>query len=511
MTFQESPAGLRLPLSRRFRPAPIWLAAALLFGTATAWAQRTGMTVTPSVSGSVEFTDNRDLSATNPQSDMITTLSPRVRWFSQTGRVRGSVDYALNLEMYARDSSDNNFQNDLSANVAAELIERHFFIDASASISQQSVSAFGLQGDRPAAINSNTTEYAELTVSPSLRGRLFGSVDAEARLTSQFGRSLDGSVGDTVNHEASVSLGGGSGAVGWSLVASRTYNSYEDGRDTLEDRIRPEVSYTVHPGLRFFVSGGYERNDILTIEPTSYKNWGGGFDWQPSPRTRFMAQTEQRYFGPSYSVSLSHRMRRWVLSYTDVYDDSETTTGAGTPQSTYDIFFAQFASIEPDPALRDVLVRNFLRSAGLDVNEQQSAGFISSAVTVTRNQNLSLAWQGRRNNAVLSAFSTASRRVDEISDAQDDLSQVGRVEQQGVSLSLSHRLTPTASVVLYGSLQRTPGSETVEGNDLNEISLSWSERIGSRATVAVTGRRAQAVGANPYTESSLAATFNVSF
>ncbi|MDZ7592167.1 MAG: TIGR03016 family PEP-CTERM system-associated outer membrane protein [Rubrivivax sp.] len=249
----------------------------------------------------------------------------------------------------------------------------------------------------------------------------------------------------------------------------------------------------------------------MSADPVAYKNWGGGFSWQPTPRTQFSVQTEQRYFGRSWNISLSHRMRRTVVVYSDSNSDNNATTGAGAPLTTYDLFFAQFASIEPDPARRDVLVRNFLRAAGLNPNEQATGGFISRAVTVTRSQNLSLALQGRRQTAVLSAFATSSRRVDTLSTAEDDLSQVYRLDQQGVSLSLSHRLTQTSSVGLFASLQRTPSSDGVQGNDLREITLSWSDRIGSRSTVSIEARHSQATGGNPYKENNVLARFNYSF
>jgi uncharacterized protein (PEP-CTERM system associated) len=507
MTNQGLPAAAPFPLPRTFRPAPVWLAAILACAAASSWAQRSNFT--PTFSASQEFTDNRNLSSTNREGDAITTLSPGIRWSSRSGRVQGSLAYSLSADFYARDSSANTLSNNLSANLAAELVEQYVFFDANAYISQQSVSAFGLQGDRPGTANS--TEYGSLTLSPSVKGRPFGLADFEARLTSTYSGSLDGSIGEASSQDALISIGESVGAVGWSVVASRSYRDYEGGRATTEDRINPQISYTFDRGLRVFVSGGYERNDVLTVEPTEYKNWGGGFSWQPNPRTQFSVQTEQRYYGRSWSVNVSHRMRRAVVAYTDTNGEDQVTTGSGAPLTTYDLFFAQFASIEPDPALRDVLVRNFLQATGLDPNQQQTAGFVTSAVTVRRNQNLSLALQGRRNNLVLSAWATATRRVDTISQAEDDLSEVDRIYQQGANISLSHRLTPTAAVVMFASYQHTPDQEGVQGNDLGELSLTWSDRIGPRSSVSVTGRHSRATGANPYKENSLLATFNYSF
>lgn len=316
--------------------------AALAVAVPSAWAQRSS--ITPTFSATQEFTDNRNLSATNREADAITTLSPGVRWSSRSGRLQGSLDYSLSANFYARDSSDNSLDNRLSADLSAELVEQHVFFDANAYISQQSLSAFGLQGD--SSTNANSTEYGSLTLSPSVKGRPFGLVDFVARLNSTYSGSLDGNSGDASSQELLLSIGESLGAIGWSVVASRSYSDYEGGRATTQDKITPQISYTFNPGLQVFVSGGYERNDVLTVEPTEYKTWGGGLTWQPTPRTQFALQTEQRYFGHSWNLNLSHRLRRWLVSYTDINDDREITTGGGSPLSTYELFFNQFASID---------------------------------------------------------------------------------------------------------------------------------------------------------------------
>ena len=506
-------------MPRGGRPAAVWMAAALLFGPAAAQAQLSGLRITPTFSAELEVTDNRNLSATDPKADAILTVTPGIRISSWSGPLQGSLNFGLSGVVYAREPSESSLRldntNDLNADFTFEVVDQHVFIDARASITQQSSSAFGLQADRPNSVNANNTEWRTLTVSPYLRGKLFeGEVDVEARWTSEYRKSSGASAGTSSSHDARVAVSGGGGYVGWSVVASRSYDDFggfEGGRATVNDRITPIIWYAPEPGLRFFLSGGYERNDVLSADPVTYKNWGAGVAWQPTPRTQFSGQVERRYFGNSWNISFSHRMRRAVVTYTDSNSDNNATTGAGAPLTTYDLFFAQFVSIEPDPALRDILVRNFLRSAGLDPDQQVSGGFINKAVTVTRSQNLSLAVQGQRNTAVLSAFATSSRRVDTLSTAQDDLTQVYRLDQQGISLTLSHRLTPTSSAGLIASAQRTPSSDGVQGNEWRELTVFWSERVGARSSVSLEGRHTQATGANPYRENSLLARFNHDF
>lgn len=494
----------------RARPGPVLVLGALGLGVSMAWAQD-GLTVRPSFSATQSFTDNRNLSATDPQAESITVLSPRVQIASRSGRVRGSLDYALSGVIYGRNSSANTVQNALSAALSAEVIENHGFVDARASISQQSISALGLQSDRPTAVNANSTERRTFSVSPSLRGRLFGEVDVQARVASTFSSSKDDRASDAVSHNGSLILADNGRPLGWSLAATRSISDFDGGRRTTQDRFSGQVSYTPDPGLRFFVTAGTERNDVQSIDQRSYDTWGGGVIWQPTPRTNFSLQGERRFFGNSRSISVSHRMRRSVVSYTDSRSVTESTAGVGFTLSVYELYFTQFASLEPDPVLRDVLVRDFLRAAGLDPDERLTGGFLNTALTVQTSRNLSLALQGVRNSLVVSAFTTSTRRADTVSAAQDDLSRVGVLRQYGWNASLSHRLTPSSSAVLSVSQQRTPSRGAVSGNGLGSVSLTWSSRIAQRASLSLSARHSQADGANEYEANTVSAAFNVSF
>lgn len=497
----------------RARPRQVLVLSALALGVSAAWAQESGLTISSSFSATQLFTDNRNLSATDPQAESITVLTPSVQITSRSGPLKGSLSYGLSGVIYGRNSAANTVtrQNALSAAFNVEVIEQHGYIDASASISQQSVSALGLQSSASTAVNANSTELRTFSLAPSLRGRLFGEVDIVARVASSISSSADNRVSDTVSHNGSLTVGNSRRALGWSLAATRSISDFEGGRRTTQDRLNAQVSYTPDPGLRFFVTAGTERNDVLTIDQRSYDTWGAGVSWQPTPRTQLSLQGERRYFGNSHSFSLSHRMRRSVVSYTDSRSVSESTSGAGFTLSVYELFFIQFASLEPDPVLRDVLVRNYLQAAGLDPNQRLTGGFLNTALTVQTSRNVSLALQGRRNSLVISAFATDTRRADKVSTAQDDLSQVGVLLQHGVNVSLSHRLTPTSSVVLQASELRTRSSRGVPGNGLRSISASWASQIAQRTSLSVTARHSQANGANAYKENTLSAALNLSF
>jgi len=474
-----------------------------------ALAQRVSVVAGLGLSQSV--TDNRNLSATDQRTESITTVSPNIRISSQRGRVTGALSYALNGIAYGRDSGANSVQNALSANFAAQIVERVFLIDGSANISQQSVSAFGLQSSGGGRINPNSAETRSYSLSPSVQGQLFGDVSVQARLSTS-GSSSAGIADSRRNtHTGSVNLGENVGRFGWGLDASRTVADFAGGRESTGDRAGLSLFYTPDPSWRFFVRGGEERQNVQTLEATSTTNYGGGVTWQPGPRTSLSLQTERRFFGDSHSLAFSHRFRRAAISYADSRSVSESTTGGGAAVSTYDLFFLQFASLEPDPVLRDRLVRDFLAAAGLDTDERQGGGFLTTALSVQRTQNLSLSVQGLRNTLVMSGFASNSRRVDRVSGGLDDLTRVDRVKQQGLSVSLSHRLTPRSAMVLSGSASRTPSTGPVLGNSFRTVSLSWNMQVAQSIAVTASARHSQARGANPYDENVLNATLNLSF
>ena len=489
---------------------------ALLLGTVVAaavpaHAQNRGLTVTPAFSATQQFTDNRNLSANDPQAESITVLSPGVRMAIRSARVQGSVDYSLNGVFYARGSSANSVQNALASSLRAEFIEGHGFVNPSASISRQSISALGLQGERPNEINANSTEIRSLNIAPSLRGRLFGDVEFEARLSSSLVSRADGAAGDSTAHNAGVRIGDNSRALGWSVDASRSISNFDGGRETTQDVLRATLFYSPLNDLRVSLNAGTERNNVQSTDQRAGDTWGGGVNWQPTPRTQFGLTFERRFFGNSHSLNLSHRLKRSVLSYTDSRSSTQNTAGAGATLTLYDLYFLQFTSIEPDPVLRDVLVRNFLQAAGLNPNTRLPGGFINSALTLQASRNLSFAIQGIRSSVVVSAFSTSTRRLDSVSGAQDDLSRVDVLNQAGWNLSWSHRLTPGSSLVFSTSQQRTPSRGAVAGNGLKSASVSWASSIARRVSLSVTGRHSQADGANSYQENSVSASLGVSF
>ena len=508
MARRRQPSAFTRPHRAPVARLAVAVVVAVAWGAGPALAQGAGTTFTPSLSITQTLSDS---SRTGSGAKGITTISPGLRMDSRSGRVQGFVNYALTGVLYTSDSSRNNLQNRLSASGRAELVPRHLDINASASISRQAISLFGSQSADNTLTDQNQTEVRTFSVTPVLRGVLGGVVGVQAAATA----SVSDSSRTASSTSTSASLNLSSVAAtrfGWSLNATHQESDFRAGRKTTSDRVIGSLIVTPDPEWRLVVRGGQERTDIASVQPQRYDNYGAGVQWTPGPRTLVSLDADRRAFGNSHAFTLQQRMRRSVWRYSDSQDVTTGTgqTGAGGI-SAYDLFFELFASQEPDPALRDALVRSFLDRNGIPPDALIGGGFVSSAATLHRRQELSLALNGQRTTYVLRAFATRSERVDIVSNAPDDLA-AGPVRQRGLSVTVAHRLTPRDGLSLTATTQRSESDAIDRRNTLNSLTMGWNTRLGERSTFALNLRHSENDGGtDPYTENALTAAFATRF
>ena len=492
------------------------LSASLLLTGAAARAQEAAAPrslLEPSIAVTQTFTNNVDLTSES-RAESITQVTPSVHWDGHSAKIRGSVDYALSAIYYARDGDRNQLQNALRAALHAEPVENRLTVDGYAAISQQSISAYGVQNNTDVLDNGNRSEVRTLGIAPMYRAPLGSSADLTARLGWNGTQTSSAAAGDSQDFNALVALAGGRGVLRWGVDLSRQVNDYKAGRRTTDDRATASLAYLPVPEWRLSLRGGAEREDVLTGSFDTRGTWGASIDWRPSERTQLTVETDRRYFGNSHRLSFQHRTGRTIWRYTDTRGVVGDTSGASQtrPPTVYELLYEQFASSFPDPTLRDRAVRSFLVQNGLDPNSRVTGGFLSNALSLERARTASVALLGVRSTVTLTAFQTSTRRVDEASNATDDLSLAGEVRQFGFAASLSHRLTPAASLAATAALQRTLDSDVEAGNLTRTYMLVWSSSLGPRSSGSLGVRRAVSSSrSSPYNESALFGTFALRF
>jgi len=447
----------------------------------------------PRVGSTVTVTNhNTRLGAGVQDRALIVQLSPGLRFSRPAGRVKGFLDYALTGSAYLKSPAGTDIQNALSASLSAEVIDNWAYTDLSASITQQAISAFGVQSLDRLQPNANQAEVWSLRLSPYVKGSLAGLARYEARVNVVANNTRKSSLADSSTAGLQLSVGGLSerSVVTWSADASVQHVEFKQGRVTDDGRARAVLSYMPIDDWRISLNGGLEANNFVSTGVQRHAVYGLGLNWTPTERTKLSAQSDRRFFGQGHSLSFEHRFPRSIIRFSDSKDVSVNSGqgGRSAQGSNYDLYFQLAASQEPDPVKRDVYVRGFLQANGINPSAMAAGGFLSSAVSLLRRQEFAYALTGLRDTVTLSVTRTESRRLDSLAQVQDDLSGSGLVRQQMISLSLAHRLTPLSAFNLMVSRQQTRGTVATQSSTMSSILANWSATLGPRTTLVLGSR-----------------------
>ena len=434
---------------------------------------------------------------------------------SSSGRFRGTLSYSLAATRHAKRSGGDGIENYLNSSFSGALVDNWMYVDGTASISQQSRSAYGEQsvGGSVGSANSNRVEVWNASVAPYVSGRLGELASYRASLSGSATNTRHSSNTDSVSTGASLSLSSprSGTAFSWGLDASKQEVDFSAGRTTKSSRGSASLNVVPDVDLSFSLRAGKETTNVGGFEGTSYDNWGGSVRWTPSPRTSASFDTDRRYFGNSHRASFDHRMARSSIRVSSVRDVTHgaSSSSAIAPFTFYDLILAGFASSGRDRAEQERLAREFfLLNPGLDPAAVAGGGTLASGISVLRRTDVAFSYSGMRTTLSLLAFSSESKVIDNPSGAPSD----GPVLQRGYTASLSYRLAPDDSLSLSASHQRTPSSGLQQGNDLKSLALSLSSQLGRRTSATVSLRHAQfSSTTNPYRESSLGGSLSLRF
>ncbi len=472
--------------------------------------------VQPSIRLSQTISDNGGLDDINPKVEATTQVTPAVRISTRGQRIQGALDYAIDGVVYARETGDSGLQQRLRMSGRGELLEDRLYIDADAQMSRQAKSAFGQLPPVSGLSSANTVQTATYSLSPFLVGRIGSLADYRLRAVHSATIAPDASQYDATSQsvEFGVSSGVLFGRLGWAFDATHTVTAYEEGRRTRADGLVATLSYLVVPDLVVRVNGGTEWNDYRTVERTRYDRYGVGFEWRPTERTLISAQADDRYFGTGYNVVFQHRTPHTVWTLRAGRDVSEINgRGTGPNITVFDLLYAQFASIEPDPLLREQLVLNFLATNGISRDTLVSPNVLFGAATLQESQSLSFALVGRRTTITVTVSVARVSRLDTIATGiADDFADTSAVRQRGFNVNLSHRLTPQSSATLTLDGRHNEGDLAAQSTRQRTILLAWVTQLGVRSSLSLAGRHVSFDSqTDPYVENAVIATFSYRF
>lgn len=372
--------------------------------------------ITPTAGVTETYTDNVNQTVdSQAQHEFITELTPGITITDNGPNLKLNFVYAAEYFEYSNKDvpNINTFQNALQATANAAIIKEFFYIDSSASISQQAVSAFGPQVNNSNAYSDNNrTEVKTITFSPYITENLGTTAVFQARYMHEAENSGNVQLGDTQSDGVLLSLSSGPAfrLINWGL---------QFNRQTIDSTISPTVTaqtaelsgaYVLTPELSLTANAGYDEFEYPGLEGDNQREnfWLGGVTWAPSPHTNVQFSGGRRYGGTSYNLVATHQTLHSVWSIN--YNDSVTTTLSqfSTPNniSTAGLLGQLNSTTITDPGQLQSNVSNTIGEAGLPTNLAGGANFFSNGFFQQKQLQASVAFNTARSTLIFSVFDT---------------------------------------------------------------------------------------------------------
>lgn len=440
--------------------------------------------LSPYISVKQEFTNNARLDESNVNGN-LTQISPGIRWISNTGLIKGFVDYSLDATVDSEGKRHAYISNRLNAKAVAEVIEQFAFIDISGSMSTQPISAFG-QPVVDSRLNNNSTEVKDFKISPYLMGHFENNFDYEARYSIRNIQSGSKIIGDSKIQKIKLNLE--SPDIGkylkWSALASYEDSDFKLRRNISTTTFRGALIYGVTSQIEISLIAGVESTDQISINQESHSISGFGGQWHPSQQTKFSIFGEKRYFGNAHNIAFEHRTRKTVWRYTDIKGISDGSNNvSATSGRIFDLLDGFYTQIEADPVQRTQLVLAEIERLGLTSETQVFKDFFRSENTLQRSQNLSLIFLGQRSTLTLSAFRLSNKKLLGSINLTGDFEKNEEIRQKGLSFLLSHRLSPNTSFFTNLNKQQNIGNFPGLKNQLLSLKFGINENLSRRTNL----------------------------
>jgi len=500
--------------------AALVLTAAL--GCATAPAGAATWVVTPSVSLQETLTDNVNLQpAEFAKGDLVSQLTPGLA-FSGIGphaSLIGSLSAPILL--YARTGAENNYVYpfvDVIGNI--EAIDKFFYVEGSAQISQQFLTPFGSQPVSLANATQNRYTASSYRISPYIKGTTAGNVQYELRNNSYW-TTLNGAQIATDNSFTSEWLGkidSPMTPLGWSANFDLVDVKFENqaSQQTNLGRVGPRYAYDAQ--LQFHADVGYEDNHYPF---TSYRGYiyGVGLEWRPTERTSVVASWEHRFFDASYLFSFNHRtpLSVWSVNASrniTSYPQQLASLPAGNVQG---LLNQLFLSRIPDPTLRQNTINTLIQDQGLPANLTNPVTLYTQQIVLQESASATLGLLGARNSIFATVFYLHQQPIAGSGTPLPPVLAIGSINantQQGVSVVWTHNLTPSVTMDLTATGLRTTANAPFNAvTNQGSATLTVTTPLSARTNVFA-GARYQLLRANfqeGYNEAALFAGLNYIF
>ncbi len=501
------------------------------------------LTITPRFNTSETYTDNLTLAPGNQATPgFITQLTPGVNIQDNGSQLKLNIDYSLLDMIYNNYGWEHTYYNQLNATGDLELIKKTFFIDASSTISQQPLTLFGPVSANGANLTGNVANVTTETISPTLVHNFDEEFIAQAKLThtamnfSMAGPAAYGGgfsappVGfnpaydfSATTNIADLYVANGAEFTNflWKLDYNNNQTVFTGYPNSTISLLTADLGYLITPRFKLTSQVGYENDNFVYFGPRPQGLfWNVGYGWSPSQRTHLDMSVGERFYGRTYLLNLSHRMRHVMVQ-------------AGYNQSVMSSMGEQYlppaAALDQlllnqitDPAQRQQTIQQILSALG-----PQSSLFgmnvMTNEIFLSKTFQTSVGVTTTRNTVLFTLFDNQTLPLQQPGAASlnnpflqfQNYLAFGTFYTSGATLTWANQLTPVMTATFSDTYSRMsmadlPGQETV---DLLLIGVSdkLTEKVTSSLTYRHQYMNGGVVGGYSFMENALIAGLNFIF
>ena len=361
----------------------------------------------PGVRSSFSYSTNSSLQDASlvKSGDFILEVTPYITAESEAARLKYKVDYAISNLYRIRTGDSILGRQRLNGNVTAALAGDWLWIDAGGTIANTYVDLFAPLSSDPNLAFSNTAQIRSFSVSPYVRSRFAGLVDATFRYGLQYtDASRNVPEQSKLNNTVSFNLAGSeSDGQNWNWSWGGEYQLRKFGDVNVARKFSSgSVFWVPTPSVRVSGTAAFDQIDGLVARNGDRQGFGGGFglDWNPLDRTNISIQALKRYYGSSGKASISHSSNWLVLSA----NYSKGVTGS-VDSSVFSVDPSAALGTGPltsNPVYQSLIAQNLRLGYGIPY----AAGIIEDTYVQQQQAGASLGLVGIRNALSFNAFAS---------------------------------------------------------------------------------------------------------
>ena len=487
---------------------------------------------------SLLYSDNLNLQASGQQvRGMLFQVSPYLNANYTSQKLVAQAYYSLNFVARSNDgniSNKNNTYQNLGASANWKVNEDHFHVLGAANLFTTNTNPFLASSYTPGAQAYNVSQYSDLTLAPTLFGRIDGDgrwntryiaryVDPGGNISSSVSQTL---MGDVRSDFSRRSLGVSAKAAYYNIDYDNGFGYHGGDADFLAWLIP-------NPTFRIGLGAGYAQSDVLYNKDGQNSGWGpaASVEWVPDDRTSFRAFWANRYFGNTGNAQARHTAANWTFNlnyYNGVSNGNNPFAGAGYGgYGGYGAYGASSSaltgaltgatgttpggSLFTNPVAQGLADRNLLfgstannsvTSGLFGTNPGYGANYLNSPVLYVDNLTASIGYVGTRVGVLATAFmNKQSTAVPFIGGSVNDL------DQYGGSVGVSYTLDSVSSLNAGYRQTNSDSNSSKSFARLNQLLASWDYRFTPRAVWSVGARLQHQSGTGTTVQYDEAAVF----